>query len=103
MGFYDGDSGIPFLVVGTTLTAFVVLAWATRIYTRLLLTRSIGSDDFAITLSVAFCIFGAVGGGIQVENGLGKHKDQISTHAFDREELWYVSADSTFTGAAKLG
>ena len=45
------DRGIPYLVIGWVLTFLVLMAVVVRIYSRSLLTRSLGSDDFTIVIA----------------------------------------------------
>lgn len=47
---WHNNRGVIYLPVGWILTIFAIMAYFLRMYTRAWLTRSLGSDDFAITL-----------------------------------------------------
>ena len=49
---YHEHRGAIYLGLGWALTSLVVVAYSFRIYSRALLTRSLGSDDVAITIPV---------------------------------------------------
>lgn len=44
--------GTPYMALGWALTGLVVLAVSLRIYSRIFITRSFGSDDVAILFSM---------------------------------------------------
>lgn len=52
---YTYDRGIYYVAISWVTTIIAVAAVSIRLYSRAFLTRSIGSDDFAILIS-AVCI-----------------------------------------------
>lgn len=45
------NRGIYYAAIGWTLTVIALVVVATRLYSRCVLTRSAGSDDFTIAIS----------------------------------------------------
>lgn len=71
--YSKGDRGHWYLVLGWTLTAIALVSVALRLYSRTLLTRSAGSDDFTILFPVVLTLVGELGDTFAVRDGLGKH------------------------------
>ena len=48
---YDYDRGIYYIILAWVLTVIMLIAVGIRLYSRGVLTRSIGSDDFFIVIA----------------------------------------------------
>ena len=76
MTMIDGagpDRGIYYLAVGWALTGVAIVVVALRLYSRILLTRSAGSDDFAIVISL-----------VRVPRPAGRSLSSLGAYCFDQ-------------------
>ncbi|KAH7135987.1 hypothetical protein B0J11DRAFT_425457 [Dendryphion nanum] len=73
-----GRRGVESVIITSVFTALAVIAVTLRIYTRLLIVRCVGLDDYCIVLSMFFCIGLTVTIGMQVRYGMGMHINTLS-------------------------
>lgn len=48
----DYNRGVYYLAIGWVLTSIAIIVVCTRLYSRAYITRSIGSDDYAVVISM---------------------------------------------------
>ena len=99
--------GRIYLWLGWTLTIIDILVFSLRVYSRAILTRSIGSDDFLIAFSVVstehrfhekqmilglsqqiLTIVGNAGITLHVKNGFGVHQSELTVGQFAEAQKW---------------
>ena len=69
----NANRGVYYLALGWTLTGIAIVTVALRLYSRMVLTRSAGSDDFTIVFPVILTLVGEIGDTLAVRDGLGRH------------------------------
>ncbi|KAI9727271.1 MAG: hypothetical protein M1828_006890 [Chrysothrix sp. TS-e1954] len=84
----DYDRGICYGIIGWILTVLLLIAVAIRLYSRSYLTRSLGSDDFAIVVATCLSFIGMVQDTIAVGYGLGKHESLLSPAEVQEIHKW---------------
>ena len=114
---FSSNRGPAFLALGWTLSSLAIIATVLRLYSRVLLTRSAGSDDLFVTIAVVssvsrirtdletpdvkqcLTIFGQIGDCIAVKHGLGRHEQYLNTEQISTVTKWSVStSESMLTG-----
>lgn len=106
-GFYY-NRGVYYATIGWILTVLALTAVAIRIYSRTFLTRSTGSDDFAILLSAVsshktnhpwvwnayrrqcLTLAGEIGDTLSVAHGVGRHEQLLSKGQVSQVTRWYI-------------
>ncbi|KAI9723458.1 MAG: hypothetical protein M1828_004188 [Chrysothrix sp. TS-e1954] len=95
---YSADRGEYFLVLGWVLTSLAIVAVVVRLYSRLAVTRSAGSDDFFIAWCLPLTLFGQIGDTIAVHHGLGRHEKFLKTEQISSITKWeYIDLIEAFT------
>ncbi|KAI9679009.1 MAG: hypothetical protein M1822_007435 [Bathelium mastoideum] len=85
---YDFDRGTVYISVGWTLTSIMLVAVLLRLYTRTLLTRSIGSDDFAICIGTCISISSMIQEIWWYRAGAGKHESLLNQYEISQVNRW---------------
>ncbi|KAI9728480.1 MAG: hypothetical protein M1828_003882 [Chrysothrix sp. TS-e1954] len=78
----SADNGRWYDALGWTLQAIALVVVAIRLYSRLYLTRSAGSDDVVILLAVIVCLSGMSGETVAVHHGFGRHCSALTSSEF---------------------
>lgn len=86
-----GDRGTYYLILGWTLTGIAIVSVILRLYSRTLLTRSAGSDDFTILFPVILTLVGELGDTFAVRDGLGRHVQLFNDMQLANIAKWYVT------------
>ncbi|KAI9667146.1 MAG: hypothetical protein M1831_001323 [Alyxoria varia] len=82
------NQGLAYVLTNWALTLVIYFVFSLRIYSRTLITRSVGSDDFTIAFSVVLSTFAAVVNTIQVHAGLGRHQSELTPEQYSINEHW---------------
>lgn len=103
----DHDRGVYFIICSWILFVSLTVVVSIRVFSRSLITRSIGSDDIAIiipvvckamgkphhanrrlTLEQILIAFGSVTDTLAVHNGLGRHENTLSNTQYEQALKW---------------
>ncbi|KAI9714793.1 MAG: hypothetical protein M1820_000082 [Bogoriella megaspora] len=82
------DRGVYYLILAWTFTAIMLIVVALRLYSRAFLTRSIGSDDFTITIGALLSLYSMIQDSIWVHDGLGRHESQLTEAQLSQVNKW---------------
>uniref|UniRef100_A0A093VHN4 Rhodopsin domain-containing protein n=1 Tax=Talaromyces marneffei PM1 TaxID=1077442 RepID=A0A093VHN4_TALMA len=81
------DRGTVILVAMWTTTSIATIFVAARLYTRAKIVRSLGLDDYLISMSILLGLLFVSLTTASVRAGDGRHADSLTSHAFERAAL----------------
>ena len=102
---YTYDRGVYYACIGWILTIIAVAAVSIRFYSRTFLTRSVGSDDFAILVSIVsisgrnfhvraltmrkvLSFVGQINDTLAVAQGMGRHTALLNNDQYSQVQKW---------------
>ncbi|CAO1601331.1 hypothetical protein XANCAGTX0491_004999 [Xanthoria calcicola] len=92
--------GIAYVSCQWTLTAVGTIVVALRLYSRTLLTRSVGSDDFFIAIAFILNVAATISDLKAFLHGWSQHERTLSPEAYSMEQKWefvgYIQAYIVF-------
>ncbi|KAL9003048.1 MAG: hypothetical protein Q9188_004060 [Gyalolechia gomerana] len=84
--------GLAFISCEWILTATELIAITLRLYSRTFLTRSVGSDDFFITIGFLLNVAGEVSDLKCFLNGWSQHENNLTPDMYAAEQKWEFTA-----------
>ncbi|KAL8890164.1 MAG: hypothetical protein Q9215_002639 [Flavoplaca cf. flavocitrina] len=92
--------GIAYVSLQWIFTAIALLAVTLRLYSRTLLTRSVGSDDFLIAIAFVLNVAVTISDFKAFENGWSQHESHLPSEMYAIEQKWefigYIQAYIAF-------